>query len=50
MYGLLVKPHHMQFAQVQHAGADVRWLVVQYLLLKNLDKMEPIYASAALEV
>jgi hypothetical protein len=35
---------------IEHAGPDVRWLVVHNLLLKHLNAVEPIYAPAAFEV
>ena len=50
VYDLIVKPHHMQVTQIQHTGADVRWLIVQNLLLKHLNEMQTIYASAVFEV
>ena len=50
MYNLIVKSHHMQFTQIHYAGSNVRWSFVQYLLLKHLDQMQTVYASAVLEV
>ena len=50
VYDLIVKPHHMQVTQIQHTGADVRWLIVQKLLLKHLNEMQTIYASAVFEL
>ena len=50
VYDLIVKPHHMQFTEIQRTGADLRWLIVQNLLFRHLIEMQTVYASAAFEV
>ena len=46
---LVVKSHHVHFTQINFAGANVRRLVVQYLLFEHLDEVEAVYASAVFE-